>query len=167
MNISEILEPGRVLGNVEARSKKRALEILSELLGHAGEECVANDIFENLVQREKLGCTALGRGVAVPHGRSPGLSGPAAAFVKLHEPVDFDAADGDLLVGLCAAPAPCGVFAREVLGDDRVVVQPGLLDAIDHAIGLVDDPESPGGTGVVVTGSVITAGQARALMAGS
>ncbi len=91
MNISEILEPGRVLGNVEARSKKRALEILSELLGHAGEECVANDIFENLVQREKLGCTALGRGVAVPHGRSPGLSGPAAAFVKLHEPVDFDA----------------------------------------------------------------------------
>ena len=103
MNISEILEPGRVLGNVEARSKKRALEILSELLGHAGEECVANEIFENLVQREKLGCTALGRGVAVPHGRSPGLSGPAAAFVKLHEPVDFDAADGervDLIFGL-------------------------------------------------------------------
>ena len=103
MNISEILEPGRVLGNVEARSKKRALEILSELLGHAGEECVANDIFENLVQREKLGCSALGRGVAVPHGRSPGLSGPAAAFVKLHEPVDFDAADGervDLIFGL-------------------------------------------------------------------
>ena len=103
MDISEILEPGRVLGNVEARSKKRALEILSELLGHAGEECVANDIFENLVQREKLGCTALGRGVAVPHGRSPGLSGPAAAFVKLHEPVDFDAADGervDLIFGL-------------------------------------------------------------------
>ncbi|MDH3946101.1 MAG: PTS sugar transporter subunit IIA, partial [Chromatiales bacterium] len=102
-NISEILEPGRVLGNVEARSKKRALEILSELLGHAGEECVANDIFENLVQREKLGCSALGRGVAVPHGRSPGLSGPAAAFVKLHEPVDFDAADGervDLIFGL-------------------------------------------------------------------
>jgi len=103
MDISEILEPGRVLGNVEARSKKRALEILSELLGHAGEECVANEIFENLVQREKLGCTALGRGVAVPHGRSPGLSGPAAAFVKLHEPVDFDAADGervDLIFGL-------------------------------------------------------------------
>lgn len=103
MNISEILEPGRVLGNVEARSKKRALEILSELLGHAGEECVANDIFDNLVQREKLGCTALGRGVALPHGRSPGLSGPAAAFVKLHEPVDFDAPDGepvDLIFGL-------------------------------------------------------------------
>jgi PTS system nitrogen regulatory IIA component len=39
----------------------------------------------------------------VPHGRSPGLSGPAAAFVKLHEPVDFDAADGervDLIFGL-------------------------------------------------------------------
>ena len=103
MDISEILEPGRVLGNVDARSKKRALEILSELLGHAGEECVASNIFENLVQREKLGCTALGRGVALPHGRSPGLDRPAAAFVKLHEPVDFDAPDGepvDLIFGL-------------------------------------------------------------------
>jgi PTS system nitrogen regulatory IIA component len=103
MDISEILEPGRVLGNVDARSKKRALEILSELLGHAGEECVASTIFENLVQREKLGCTALGRGVALPHGRSPGLAGPAAAFVKLHEPVDFDSPDGepvDLIFGL-------------------------------------------------------------------
>ena len=103
MNLSAILEPGRVLGNVDARSKKRALEILSELLGHAGEECVASDIFENLVQREKLGCTALGRGVALPHGRSPGLCGPAAAFVKLHEPVDFDSPDGepvDLIFGL-------------------------------------------------------------------
>ncbi len=79
MNISEILEPGRVLGNVEARSKKRALEILSELLGHAGEECVANDIFDNLVQREKLGCTALGRGVALPHGRSPGFVRPGSS----------------------------------------------------------------------------------------
>jgi dihydrofolate synthase/folylpolyglutamate synthase len=58
-------------------------------------------------------------------------------------------------------------IAHEVLGDDRVVVQPVLLDAIDHAIGLVDDPQSPGGTGVLVTGSVITAGQARALLAGS
>ena len=103
MQLEELIKPDSVLCNARARSKKHCLEILSELLGHAGEECVANDIFENLVQREKLGCTALGRGVAVPHGRSPGLSGPAAAFVKLHEPVDFDAADGervDLIFGL-------------------------------------------------------------------
>lgn len=57
--------------------------------------------------------------------------------------------------------------AREVFGDDRVVAVPELLDALDQAIALVDDPESPGGAGVVVTGSVVTAGQARALLTGS
>lgn len=58
-------------------------------------------------------------------------------------------------------------IAVEVFGDDRVVVEPGLPDALDAAIALVDDPDATGGTGVVVTGSVITAGQARALLAGS
>ena len=135
MNISEILEPGRVLGNVEARSKKRALEILSELLGHAGEECVANDIFENLVQREKLGCTALGRGVAVPHGRSPGLSGPAAAFVKLHEPVDFDAADGervDLIFGLLVPEEATENQSAALAYEDRLMAD-GTLRGLSCA----------------------------------
>ena len=58
-------------------------------------------------------------------------------------------------------------IAVEVFGDDRVIVEPGLPDALDAAIALVDDPDATGGTGVVVTGSVITAGQARALLAGS
>ncbi|MGA7689852.1 MAG: folylpolyglutamate synthase/dihydrofolate synthase family protein [Jiangellales bacterium] len=58
-------------------------------------------------------------------------------------------------------------IAVEVFGDDRVTVEPGLLDALDAAIALVDDPDAMGGMGVVVTGSVITAGQARALLAGS
>jgi dihydrofolate synthase/folylpolyglutamate synthase len=57
-------------------------------------------------------------------------------------------------------------IAIEVFGDDRVSVQPVLLDAIDAAIALVDDPDATGGMGVLVTGSVITAGQARALLAG-
>lgn len=58
-------------------------------------------------------------------------------------------------------------IAVEVFGDDRVSVEPVLLDALDAAIALVDDPDATGGMGVVVTGSVITAGQARALLAGS
>lgn len=62
-------------------------------------------------------------------------------------------------------------IAVEVFGDDRVLVAATLLDAIDTAVALVDDPDSPGatasGAGVVVTGSVITAGQARLLLAGS
>jgi dihydrofolate synthase/folylpolyglutamate synthase len=58
-------------------------------------------------------------------------------------------------------------IAVEVFGEDRVVAQPLLPDALDTAIALVDDPAAMGGTGVVVTGSVITAGEARRLLAGS
>jgi dihydrofolate synthase / folylpolyglutamate synthase len=54
-----------------------------------------------------------------------------------------------------------------VLGEDRVSAVPLLPDAIDAAIALVDDPSRPGGAGVLVTGSVITAGEARRLLAGS
>jgi len=57
--------------------------------------------------------------------------------------------------------------AVEVLGEDRVSAVPLLPDAIDAAIALVDDPSRPGGAGVLVTGSVITAGEARRLLAGS
>jgi dihydrofolate synthase/folylpolyglutamate synthase len=57
--------------------------------------------------------------------------------------------------------------ARQVLGDERVSVVPTLTDALDAAVGLVDDPAHPGGSGVLVTGSVVTAGEARRLLAGS
>ncbi len=58
-------------------------------------------------------------------------------------------------------------IAVEVFGEDRVLIAPTLPDAIDTAIAEVDDPNATGGTGVLVTGSVITAGQARQLLAGS
>jgi dihydrofolate synthase/folylpolyglutamate synthase len=58
-------------------------------------------------------------------------------------------------------------LAVDVLGDGRVGVAPDLPEAIDAAIALVDDPAHPGGVGVLVTGSVVTAGDARRLLAGS
>jgi dihydrofolate synthase/folylpolyglutamate synthase len=58
-------------------------------------------------------------------------------------------------------------LAVDVLGEDRVSVAPDLPAALDTAIALVDDPAHPGGVGVIVTGSVVTAGEARQLLAGS
>jgi dihydrofolate synthase/folylpolyglutamate synthase len=57
--------------------------------------------------------------------------------------------------------------AADLFGEDRVRVAPTLPEALDLAIGLVDDPLEVGGTGVLVTGSVVTAGEARLLLAGS
>jgi PTS system nitrogen regulatory IIA component len=95
MHLEEILKPDSVLCNAYARSKKHCIEILSELLVRGTPHIAAEDIFESLIERERLGCTSLKAGVAFPHCRVDGLEASSAAMIKLSEPVDFDSADGD------------------------------------------------------------------------
>lgn len=103
MLLEEIINPDAVLCNAHARSKKHCLEILSELLVRSNPDISAEEIFENLIERERLGCTSLDLGVAFPHCRVDGLAQSVAAMILLSEAVDFDAADGepvDLVIGL-------------------------------------------------------------------
>jgi len=103
MLLEEIINPDAVLCNAHARSKKHCLEILSELLVRSSPDIAAEEIFESLIERERLGCTSLDMGVAFPHCRVEGLHRSVAAMIKLSEAVDFDAADGepvDLVFGL-------------------------------------------------------------------
>jgi PTS system nitrogen regulatory IIA component len=97
MLLEEIIKPDSVLCNAQARSKKHCLEILSELLVRQAPQIAADDIFERLIERERLGCTSLDLGVAFPHCRVEGLEANVAALIKLSEPVDFDSADGELV----------------------------------------------------------------------
>lgn len=103
MLLEEIINPDAVLSNAQARSKKHCLEILSELLVRSQQDIAADDIFESLIERERLGCTSLDAGVAFPHCRVEGIDRCVAAMIKLSDPIDFDATDGepvDLVFGL-------------------------------------------------------------------
>lgn len=103
MLLEELVKPEGVLCNAQARSKKHCLEILSELLARPTPEISNEQIFENLIKRERLGCTSLGRGVAFPHCRIDGIETCNGALILLSEPVDFDAHDAepvDLVFGL-------------------------------------------------------------------
>ena len=103
MLLEEIIKPDSVLCNAQARSKKHCLEILSELLVRPVPHIASEDIFERLIERERLGCTSLEQGVAFPHCRVEGLDTNIAALIKLSEPVDFDSPDGepvDIVFGL-------------------------------------------------------------------
>ena len=103
MLLEEIINPDAVLCNAHARSKKHCLEILGELLVRSQSDIAADDIFERLIERERLGCTSLDAGVAFPHCRIEGIDRCIAAMIKLSEPIDFDASDGepvDLVFGL-------------------------------------------------------------------
>jgi PTS system nitrogen regulatory IIA component len=103
MLLEDIIKPDSVLCNAHARSKKHCLEILSELLVRANPEIASEDIFAGLIERERLGCTSLDQGVAFPHCRTDGLDACVGALMKLTEPVEFDALDGeavDLVFGM-------------------------------------------------------------------
>jgi PTS system nitrogen regulatory IIA component len=109
MDIANLLNPDSVTCNAQVRSKKHALDLISQLLASAVKTVSASDIFAVLVTRERLGCTALGEAVAIPHGRIAGLDRNFGAFIKLAEPIDFDSPDGepvDLLFGLLV-PEDC------------------------------------------------------------
>ena len=93
MNISELIKPECVICCPEVGSKKRLLEDISELLAKIAPQLSRNEIFESLINREKLGSTGLGKGVAIPHGRMAALDRAVCAFIKLETPVDFDSAD--------------------------------------------------------------------------
>ncbi|MDA0679044.1 MAG: PTS sugar transporter subunit IIA [Proteobacteria bacterium] len=103
MNLESLIKPDSVLCNVSARSKKHCLEILSELLTRSNPDIASEEVFAKLVERERLGCTCLDKGIAFPHCRISGLTTSCAALMKLVEPVDFDSVDGepvDLIFGL-------------------------------------------------------------------
>lgn len=88
---------------VESAADKRAiLEHLSQTFA-ASWNLDAAEVLEHLEERERLGSTGFGRGVAIPHARLPGVTRPVAALLKLRHPADFAAADGmpvDIVIGL-------------------------------------------------------------------
>ena len=95
MNLAALLDPERIAHLPEVSSKKRALEMLSDMLSKAMPTPDGEDIFDSLVARERIGSTGLGHGVAIPHGRMAGLEEAAAALITLDTPVDYDAPDGE------------------------------------------------------------------------
>jgi len=92
MQISDLLTPKSVTVSLKAANKKQALQDLAKraapLMGL--DERV---LFETLSERERLGSTGIGNGVAVPHGRLPGLAAPKGFFARLEKPIDFEAVD--------------------------------------------------------------------------
>lgn len=94
MQITDIITPDRVVSNVQAKSKKRALETISDIIAANSDTPMgANDIFDSLIARERLGTTAIDHGVAIPHGRIKNSEETIGAFVQFSDGIDCDAMD--------------------------------------------------------------------------
>lgn len=103
MNLETLVSPDAVLCCADISSKKRALEVIAELLAHETNTDDPLAIFQLLTEREKLGSTSLGHGVALPHARTSLCDHAVGAFIKLNKGIDFDSPDKvptDLLFAL-------------------------------------------------------------------
>lgn len=104
MELAELVPPQAVLPSVKASGAKQALQEIGRRAADVfGLDCRV--VTDGLLAREKLGSTAMGAGVAIPHARIAGLDRIVGLFARLDRPVDFEAADGqgvDLLFVLLA-----------------------------------------------------------------
>ncbi|HEC14080.1 MAG TPA: PTS sugar transporter subunit IIA [Acidiferrobacteraceae bacterium] len=91
-HLATILDQDRIVIDSKVSSKKRLLEGVTALLTH-GSTLDTTRVFQILTERERLGSTGIGEGVAIPHGRIDGLDKPVGAFISLRKAINFDAQD--------------------------------------------------------------------------
>lgn len=138
MDLSDLLVIDAILPRLKSANKKQALQ---EMAAKAAALTARDerDIFETLMQREKLGSTGVGHGVAIPHGKLTGLDRLVGVFALLDRPIDFDSLDGEPVdvMFLLLAPESAGAdhlkaLARiaRVLRDDETAAK---LRAADDA----------------------------------
>ncbi|MEL6752370.1 MAG: PTS IIA-like nitrogen regulatory protein PtsN [Pseudomonadota bacterium] len=140
MELDAIIQPSAVLPAMRASSKKQVLQEIATA-GAAQTGLDARTIFDTLLQRERLGSTGVGHGVAIPHGKFQGLEKITGIFAHLAKPVPFDAMDDmpvDVVFALLA-PEGSGAdhlkalsrIARLLRDSDRVDMLRARTDAAD------------------------------------
>ncbi len=105
MEIAELISAAGVIANLRATSKKQALQDLSRRAAEVTGQ-PERAIFEVLIERERLGTTGVGNGIAIPHGKLPGLDRLYGLFARLEKPIDYDSIDEQPVDLICLLLAP-------------------------------------------------------------
>jgi PTS system nitrogen regulatory IIA component len=104
--MAQLLTPGRTVAQAPGVSKKRLFESLAKVISEDQLSLGYNDVFDQLIAREKLGSTGLGNGIAIPHCRVDNCSAPLGTLISLDTPIAFDAPDNQPVDLVCALLVP-------------------------------------------------------------
>lgn len=138
MKISDIMIENCTLCAVPATSKKRILEIICEKAAEHAVEMNTYTLLESLMQREKMGSTGIGNGIAIPHGRLADGEKVMLVIATTEEPIDFDAIDGravDIFIALFVPEQECQQHLKtlqsiaKLFSDKKVVKQVRKCDS--------------------------------------
>ena len=105
MEIADLIRPEGIAPNLRATSKKQALQELARRAASIT-ELPERRIFDVLIERERLGTTGVGNGIAIPHGKLKELGGLCALFARLETPINFEAIDEQPVDLICVLLAP-------------------------------------------------------------
>jgi len=135
MELSDLIGLDDVIVPMRVSSKRQLLNDLAEVASKkTGLAC--REIFDALLQRERLGSTGLGNGIAIPHGKFPELTAITGIFARLEKPIDFDAMDDQPvdLIFLLLAPDGSGAEHLKALARiARVFRDPAIVEKLRKA----------------------------------
>ena len=135
MQIGELLDRNAIALRVSAANKRQALAVIAEIAARKL-RLDAGDILDALLEREAAGSTGVGHGVAAPHARLTGLEQMRGVFVRLEQPVEFDAVDDqpvDLIFALFAPVDAGAEHLRALARVSRLLRQPELRQQLRQA----------------------------------
>ncbi|WP_337996738.1 PTS IIA-like nitrogen regulatory protein PtsN [Oleispirillum naphthae] len=119
MTLADLIAPNAVIPALRANSKKQALQLLAQKAADVT-GLAEGDILEGLLDRERLGSTGVGNGIAIPHAKLTGIDRLYGIFARLDQPVDFDSIDDQPVDLICLLIAPEGAGADHLKALARV-----------------------------------------------
>jgi len=132
MDLGDLITPEGIIPSLKAKTKKQALQ---ELAAKAAEiiDLPAREIFDTLLQRERLGSTGLGRGIAIPHVKFKSLTDIICLFARLEDPIDFESLDNepvDLIFLLLAPEHASGDHLKALARISRLLREPDISEQL-------------------------------------
>ena len=149
MTISTLLSPERIFINTDITSKKRLLEFIANQVSDQYQLTQAT-LYNNLLDRERLGSTGLGKGFAVPHARLADLDKAIGLFIKLENPINFEAPDNqpvDLIFTIIIPDHATDQHLQTLSALAKVFSQTSVCEAIrradscDEVVNIIDSAE--------------------------
>jgi PTS system nitrogen regulatory IIA component len=133
MKILDILAPNAIIPAMRATTKSEALQELATLLATLHPEIDGVRLFQVLMDREALGSTAIGEGIAIPHGKMPGVTNVIAAFGRSPDGLPFDSLDGNptrLFFVLVAPEDSAGIHLKALARVSRLLKDKSFRDRL-------------------------------------
>ena len=135
MALNDLISPDAIIASLKVNSKKQALQEISERAAVVS-GLSSRQVFDTVLQRERLGSTGVGSGIAIPHGKLQSVKRIFAVFARLDRPIDFESVDGAPVDIICMliAPESAGADHLKALARvARVLRDPGFVARLRSA----------------------------------